>query len=689
VLRKIWALEGEEALAEVNELFSLAQAAAGIGSFVANLETKQVLVSGEYCDIFGLPHQDTYALDKIASHVVSSEHELYVDNLESNRYREDIILDSNFQIKRASDGELRWLHRTAKRIVKDGVVSRLYGIVQDVTDQLAYEAALRESEEHYRHTVVNSPLAMWSATPEGVLDFMSPRYEEWTGVPGPDNTWMQTLHPDDLPKMLEAIQIGLANKTGLDVFNRIRFRDGNYRWVHTKARARLDGQGNVVRWYGSTEDVHARREASIQLSEMNEHLEELVKERTKQLEETHSRLLGEITERQLAQAALTQAQKMESVGQLTGGIAHDFNNMLQIMIGNLELIKMQTSRVDESKTADKIGKFVSNAMDGANKAATLTSQLLAFSRKTRLHIDKVCANDVVPNVVDMITRSIGKNIAVKCSLEKNLWLCLSDRSQLEVALVNLALNARDAMPDGGELLIKTENRTFKEKRFMPGQRYVAVSVIDNGTGMSAETLDRVFEPFFTTKAVGKGTGLGLSMVYGFCQQANGKVEVFSTPGEGTRVEMLFPYARSKRNMQDDEHLLDEQPAKGPATVLVVDDEPGVRELAVNLLDSLGYNTIEASSADEALQRINSGLVVDLVFSDVVMPGTMDGFGLATTLKQIQPKLPVILTTGHAEVLLNGNVPEPLRNLKILGKPYRTADLSQCVASVLEKNTTTA
>lgn len=685
MLRKIWVLEGEEALAEANELFSLAQSAAGIGSFVANLETKQVLVSGEYCDIFGLPRQDTYTVDEIASYVVSSDHELYADNIEANRHREDIILDSNFRIKRASDGELRWIHRNAKRIVKDGVVTRLYGVVHDITDQRAYETILRESEEHYRHTVENSPLAMWSATPEGILDFMSPLYEEWTGVPGTDNTWMQTLHPDDLPPMLEAIQTGLANKTGLDIYNRIRFKNGEYRWVHTKARARLDDEGNVVRWYGSTEDVNERRSASIQLAEMNEHLEDLVQERTRELEQTHNRLLTEITERQLAQAALTQAQKMESVGQLTGGIAHDFNNMLQIMIGNLELIKMQTSRVDEPRTAQKIGMYVSNAMDGANKAATLTSQLLAFSRKTRLKIDKVCANEVVPNVVDMIKRSIGKSIEITTDLEDHLWFCLSDRSQLEVALVNLALNARDAMPGGGEICIKTENRTVKRKRFMPAQRVVAVSVTDNGIGMPPEVLERVFEPFFTTKEVGKGTGLGLSMVYGFCQQANGKVDIFSTPGKGTTVEMVFPYARPHRNMQDDEHLLDEQPANAPATVLIVDDEPGVRELAVNLLDSLGYNTIEASSADEALQRINSGLSVDLVFSDVVMPGTMDGFGLATTLKQLHPDLPVILTTGHAEVLLNGKVPEPLRNLKILGKPYRTADLSQCVANVLEKN----
>jgi signal transduction histidine kinase len=375
------------------------------------------------------------------------------------------------------------------------------------------------------------------------------------------------------------------------------------------------------------------------LKTLNETLEERVEERT-------SALAAEQRSRQEAEAQLRQSQKMEAIGQLTGGIAHDFNNLLTGITGSLDIIRRRLS----SGRTDDIERFMDGASTSALRAAALTQRLLAFSRRQSLHTQSCDGNALVAGMDDLLRRSLGEQVRLEVALDPELWPILADANQIENAVLNLVLNARDAMPDGGTLGISTKNATIEEadpkrEHELPGS-YVVITVTDTGSGMAPEVIAKVFEPFFTTKPIGQGTGLGLSMIYGFVQQSGGFIRIESQVGLGTTVDLYLPRAEVGADIAKKGKAPLSPPGQGE-TVLVVEDDLTVRLLIVEVLEELGYRHYQAGNSIEALAILNSDKKIDLMVSDVGLPG-MDGRQLAALAQACRQGLKVLLVTGYAE-----------------------------------------
>jgi signal transduction histidine kinase len=381
----------------------------------------------------------------------------------------------------------------------------------------------------------------------------------------------------------------------------------------------------------NTRQIVARVEAEAELRQLNETLEARVAERTAELQQT--------------EAALRQSQKMEAIGQLTGGIAHDFNNMLTGVIGNLDLFRRRM----KDAAPETLERYVDAAGEAARRAAALTARLLAYSRRQQLDSRPIDVGGLVRSLDDLLRTSVGETITLRFDLPDAPVAALADPHQLESAIVNLAINARDAMPDGGDLLIAARAATFDTERaaaldLAPGD-YVMVTVQDSGTGMPQDTAERAFEPFFTTKPVGQGTGLGLSMVYGFARQSGGQAQIASYPGEGTSVTMILPRAAAAQNRAETAPKAAVHGA-GQAILLVEDDE-AVRPLVAELLRELGYRPIAVGDAGEAMAIVDSAEPIDLMVSDIGLPG-MNGRDLADLARRHRPDMPVLFVTGYAE-----------------------------------------
>jgi PAS domain S-box-containing protein len=406
-----------------------------------------------------------------------------------------------------------------------------------------------------------------------------------------------------------------------------------------------------------TQELQQRSEASLKaqqsteqrLRHLNENLEERVAQRTLALAEANQRLQNEMVERERAEDALRHAQKMEAVGQLTGGIAHDFNNMLTGIIGSLDLMQ----RYIAAGRSDEIGRFTDAAVSSAHRAAALTHRLLAFSRRQSLDRRPLDPNQLVASLEDLFRRTKGAHIELKVQLGSDIWPVNTDASQLENALLNLVINARDAMPDGGLLSIETANSYLDGTDIttlepVKAGDYVMLGVCDNGAGMTPKILAKAFDPFFTTKPIGQGTGLGLSMIYGFAQQSGGHVTIHSEPGRGTCVRLYLPRLHGTALEKVPPQVPVEAPlALDGEAVVVVEDDAAVRMLVVNLLDELGYTAHQAADARAALPLLESDLRVDLLVTDVGLPG-MNGRQLAEIARQHRPTLKVLFMTGYAE-----------------------------------------
>jgi PAS domain S-box-containing protein len=420
-------------------------------------------------------------------------------------------------------------------------------------------------------------------------------------------------------------------------------------------------------------DITARKQAEAALARTNEELETRVAERTRDLER-------EIRRREEAQAQLIQAQRMEAFGQLTGGIAHDFNNLLTIVIGNLELL------ANELKD-EKARTLLRRAHEAADMGARLTSRLLTFARRRRLEPMVLSLNEHVLGMTELLHRALGENIALTTNLDAGLWAIRADPSEIENAVLNLAINARDAMPDGGKLVIETSNVTFDglpavgEERLVSGT-YVRLSVTDTGSGMPPEVLKRAFEPFFTTKDAGRGSGIGLSTIYGFAHQSGGHASLYSEVGHGTTVRVYLPAvggeARGLITGRSDAVPL----AENAEVVLVVEDNPEVREVTLERVEGLGYVVEEAASAASAIQLLESGNNVDLVFSDIVMAGGQSGYELGRWIHANRPEIKVLLTSGFAaEVVGSRNVATD--RFSVLRKPYNRSELARALRGALQ------
>jgi signal transduction histidine kinase/DNA-binding response OmpR family regulator len=425
-------------------------------------------------------------------------------------------------------------------------------------------------------------------------------------------------------------------------------------------------------------DVTHQHRAESALQALNETLEQRVTLRTTELADALRKLQHESAEREAAQAALRQAQRMESLGQLTGGVAHDFNNLLQVISGNLQLLRREVAGNERAE------KRVQSAIGGVMRGAKLASQLLAFGRRQPLEPKVLNIGRFIKGMDDMLRRALGEEIELETVISGGLWNALVDPGQIENAILNLGINARDAMPEGGKLTIEAGNAMLDDDyarlhgEVQPGQ-YVMIGVTDTGTGIPSDLLERVFEPFFSTKPEGKGTGLGLSMVYGFVKQSGGHVKIYSELGHGTTIKIYLP-----RVFQAEEALADEAAAPvrgGTETVLVVEDDDEVRETAVALLGDLGYRVLKAREAMGALSVVESGVPIDVLFTDVVMPGPLRSPELARKARERLPGLAVLFTSGYTEnAIVHGGRLD--RGVELLSKPYTREALARKIRHVL-------
>ena len=390
--------------------------------------------------------------------------------------------------------------------------------------------------------------------------------------------------------------------------------------------------------------------------------------------------LAERHEAERQREQLRQAQKMEAVGQLTGGLAHDFNNLLAIIIGNLDMLR--EVRADDPVT----NELVRDALESALRGADLTRRLLAFARRQPLKPERVEINDVISAIVHLLTRTLGENISIEMSLAPNVWPVQVDRAQFEAVIANLATNARDAMPRGGALLIDTRNGHLDaayaagHSDVTPGD-YVVVEVSDSGTGMPPDVLSRIFEPFFTTKEQGKGTGLGLSMVFGFMKQSGGHVTVYSELGKGTTFRLYLPRLQEKAAAQEERSEQGASPG-GSETILVVEDNAGLRKIVMRQLRDAGYRVLEAADAEAAMEIIDSSEPIDLLLTDIVMPGAMDGRDLARIAVARRPDVRALLTSGFPDARWNASGSHT--EARLLSKPYRKEELRRVVREVLDE-----
>ena len=403
-----------------------------------------------------------------------------------------------------------------------------------------------------------------------------------------------------------------------------------------------------------------------------EHLEKLVHDRTRQLLETNKRLSAEMVERKQAETALQQAQKMEAVGQMTGGIAHDFNNLLTAVIGNLDLA---IRRVQD----EKIARWLSGALQAAQRGAKLTAQLLAFARKQHMQAEPTDLNALVSGMGDLLVRSIGATVRIETSLQPGLWPAMVDPGQVELIILNLALNARDAMPEGGLLRIATKNSGHDDparpRALGLAGDFASMTVSDTGTGMPDEVKAKAFEPFFTTKPPGAGTGLGLSQVYGVTRQLGGHVDIESHVGKGTTIRIYVPRAAAAEGRQTAENVLEQLPSSGAASVLVVDDDPDVRAFTVSCLESLGYEVRVADGGHAALAILGGRESIDVLLIDVIMP-EVQGPEVARLALAKCPELRILFMTGYV-----AEAGEAINRQHVLSKPFTVTELAHKVEEV--------
>ncbi len=517
--------------------------------------------------------------------------------------------------------------------------------VRAASERLRAEGARQASDEQFRVFAEAVPNQIWAARPDGYLYWFNQQVYRYGGLTSgaldSEHAWAGQIHPEDRPLAAERWRHALATGDVYAIEFRLRDVSGDYRWFLVRAEPVRADDGTILRWVGTNTDIDDSRRQTAQLAQWNETLEEQVAERTRELMQ--------------AEEALRQSQKMEAVGQLTGGIAHDFNNLLTGITGSLELLGI---RIAQGRLND-VERYSLAAQGAAKRAAALTHRLLAFSRRQTLDPKPTDVNRLVSGLEDLVRRTVGPEVEVEVVEAVGLWATLVDPNQLENALLNLCINARDAMPEGGRLTIETANRwidvrTARERDLEPGQ-YVSLCVSDTGTGMAPDVIAKAFDPFFTTKPLGLGTGLGLSMIYGFARQSGGQVRIYSEVGNGSNICIYLPrHFGAAEDAGVQAELADAPRALDGETVLVVDDEPTVRMLVIEVLEELGYAAIEAADGAAGLKLLQSAARIDLLVTDVGLPGGMNGRQMADAARIGRPDLKILFITGYAENAVVGN-----------------------------------
>lgn len=547
--------------------------------------------------------------------------------------------------RRRKDGTLYWANVVLDLVkTADGTPIGYASVTRDLTERKRAEDNLRRSEEQFRLLLQGvGDCAIYMIDPNGFITSWNTGAQRIKGytreeILGKHLSTFYTLEDRASGELNRAL--GTAAETGRYESEGWRVRkDGTSFWAHVIIDRINDDDGRHIGFAKITRDITARRNADIALTEARE--------------------------------ALFQSQKLEAVGQLTGGVAHDFNNLLMAVIGSLELLETRLTHDPQSLN------LLANALAGARRGAALTKRMLAFARKQELSPTSVDVQTLVQGIAPLLQRSAGPTITVDTVFPLALHYTLVDGNQLELALLNLVMNARDAMPDGGHIIISAKNQTVDSDSHRTGLgqgEYVSLTVTDEGTGMDPDTLNRAMEPFFTTKGIGKGTGLGLSMVHGLAEQSGGRLVLRSELGRGTTAELWLPV--SSLQQQVAEPLGDEPPvvstSAGALTILVVDDDPLIAMTMTAVLNDLGHLTVECNSARDALEQLEQKAYFDLMITDYAMPG-MNGHQLAQEVKARWPHLPIILASGYAE-LPEGAAKTVLR----LPKPFGREDLVRVI-----------
>ena len=674
--------------------------------------------------------------------------------------QDGIPFDEELQIITAK-GRRVWVRAIGQpNYNSQGEIVIVQGAFQDITARKQAEAFLERSEQRFRQLADAMPLIVWTAEPNGTVDYASYALRTYTGIlapaPHPSQYWQTLLHPDDVAPCLAVWMESVQTGNPYQFEFRLRRHDGAYRWHLVQAVPIRNDDGQIIKWYGTSIEIHDQKQLEQEARQLADRLHTTLESITDAfyildrqwrftflnrqaehlLQRQRSELLGQnvwdefpeavgstfqhqyeravnqgitvefrefyppldcwfevraypsseglavyfqdVSDRITLEEQLRQSQRLEAVGQLTGGIAHDFNNLLTVILGNAELLVEQ---LDTTAPLHTLAEMVVNA---AQRGAELTQRLLSFARRQALDPKAVDINQLLGRTDALLRRTLGEHIELEWVRGGGLWSALVDPAQLENALLNLCLNARDAMAQGGRLTLETANTRLDQDyadqhaEVQPGQ-YVMIAVSDTGPGIPPDHLERVFEPFFTTKAKGKGTGLGLSMVYGFIKQSEGHIKIYSELGEGTTVKMYLP--RCLNPDQQALSLTGHATVGGAEVILLVEDDDLVRRYGQEQLRMLGYRVITARDGAQALDIIHQRADIDLLFTDVIMPGGMSGRDLAEAAQLIRPSLKVLYTSGYTEnaIVHQGRL-DP--GVQLLTKPYRRAELAQKIRAVL-------
>jgi PAS domain S-box-containing protein len=617
------------------------QATAKIGGWEYDVASKQLHWTEALYAIHDLP----------LGHIIDAEaHRAFfhpddrVKMQNAERMAIDAGLPSDLLLRMTSArGRQLWVRSIVKAERRGGKTVRLHGTIQDVTDLVSVERKLRETRDFFELTLNAVPTPVTYVNSNMIVTYVNRALEEWYAQPADavlGRPLRDTIGEESFAEIEPVVEQVMKGERVRITQNGVR--NGRHREWQNHFVPQLGPNGEVLGFFS---------------------------------------IVYDLTEQKRLEARLMQAQKMEAIGQLTGGIAHDFNNLLGVVIGNLQLLERS---VAETPT---LARKVHTAMRAAARGADLTRRLLAFARRQILAPAVLDLNRQLSGLSELVQRTIGESIEVRMIQAHDLWHTTADPGQFENAILNLAINARDAMPQGGRLTVRTQNVTLDAKfcsdypSIEPGE-FVAISVSDNGVGMDQEVLKRVFEPFFTTKESGKGSGLGLAMVHSFAEQAGGIATIESTVNVGTTVTIYLP--RSKEEQSDREDTIVTRVAPGGTeTILVVEDDADLRETVVTALTQLGYRALSAANGAAAVRILSGPERIDLLFTDVMMPGGMLGPALAKRARELRPDIDVLFTTGYADnAVLAGTA--GLTSSDVIHKPYRNEDLAMRIRLVLDR-----